>query len=375
MPLAYIRYYLSGDASLEGALHGIETAVADGVDVINMSWTETVCNATTDAGGINEMLQNAANAGVVLVACAGNTSRSSFPGCQIASPAYRPEVIGVGQLYSTSSVSGSPPTYVWTPYNSLIIKDESSKGGVPIQTSSSVTGFLAGVGLLAPGCFDDLYKKVSGVNTYTDSACGTSLASPVVAGMVGLMRNAWWTVGWPRNDARLMMTNALLMGDSWDGSTVRTGSAPMDWVAGAGRPRIHWPSNVDLVTPWSWGQRSFVIHNNETVVIPVNGGSVMPASATQWKWAVAYTWNDPSAGAGGLQNVPDVDFYVDDICGGVTTNLYSDIGYDVRSRFRLTQSQIAGHCLQMRAFGYSVPPLGVTIYSADYYHSGDPSVH
>src|SRR5690606_29805811 len=39
------------------------------------------------------------------------------------------------------------------------------------------------------------------------------------------------------------------------------------------------------------------------------------------------------------------------------------------------KSQIAGRCLQMRAYAYSVPPSGVTFYTADYSHGGDPSVH
>jgi hypothetical protein len=89
---------------------------------------------------------------------------------------------------------------------------------------------------------------------------------------------------------------------------------------------------------------------------------------------VVYTWNDPVFGAGGLQNIPDVEFYVDDVCNGVTT-LYSDVGVDVRSLFRLTQAQLSGKCLRMRAYGLSVPPQGVQIQMADYYHSGDPSEH
>jgi hypothetical protein len=193
--------------------------------------------------------------------------------------------------------------------------------------------------------------------------------------MIGLLRNAWWTIGWPRNNARIMMANALLMGDSWDGLNVRVGATPMNWVTGAGRARIHYPSASDLTVPWGWGQRSVLIHQGETLVWPVGGGVPLPSTVTQWKWAVAYTWNDPAFAPGGLQNIPDVDFYVDDVCNGVTTNLHYDAGYDVRAVFRLTQGQISGKCLQMRAYGYSVPPQGVQLQMADYYHSGDPNEH
>ena len=53
----------------------------------------------------------------------------------------------------------------------------------------------------------------------------------------------------------------------------------------------------------------------------------------------------------------------------------SDLGYDIRSRFRLNQGQITGKCLRMRAHGFSVPPGGATFYAADYFHSGDASQH
>lgn len=374
-PLAYMRYYLANTGQLPDLIRGIEQAVADGVDVINMSWDSTgPCNPTGDPSGFNEVLVNAANAGVMLVAGAGNTSRSTFPGCQLSDPAVRPEVIAVGQLDSKTIINPVTLVHYPQPYSNLAIKDTSSMGGVQIMTHYSTTGFMAGVGLIGPGCFDSLYDSPSGWHGYSMTGCGTSYSSPIVAGMLGLLRQAFWSVGWPRNNARLMMANALLMGDSWDGTTVRTGSTPPDWVTGAGRPRIHWPSNSDLVYPWGWQQRSFAIYPGQTITFPVAGGAPMPAAVTQWKWAAAYTWNDPSAGPGGLQNVPDVDFYVDNVCTGVT-NLYSDIGYDVRAVFRLNQAQLAGKCLRMRAYAFSVPPSGVTIHMADYYHSGDPSVH
>ncbi len=78
-----------------------------------------------------------------------------------------------------------------------------------------------------------------------------------------------------------------------------------------------------------------------------------------------------------LTSVPDVDFYVDDTCpfqGGIL-KLASDAGYDIRARFRLSQAEITGRCLRMRAVAYSVPPGGVTFYTSDYFHSSDPNEH
>lgn len=163
------------------------------------------------------------------------------------------------------------------------------------------------------------------------------------------------------------MATGLLFGDGWDSDTDTQTSNGMSWRSGAGRMRAHWPSSADLVAPWGWGWRSVTIYPGQTVTWPVGSGGPLSSSITQWKWAVLWA---PS----NLDAVPDIDFYVDDTCAGGGVLAY-DMGYDVRARFRLDQSQISGRCLQMRAVAYSVPPEGVTFYSADYFHSGSTAVH
>jgi len=75
--------------------------------------------------------------------------------------------------------------------------------------------------------------------------------------------------------------------------------------------------------------------------------------------------------------VADIVFDVVDKCDPVYGEkvLYSDWSFNLVGKFTLDQSDICGKCLYMRATGLSVPVGGRTVYSADYYHSGDPTIH
>lgn len=362
---AYIRYYLiSTGASIVTA---IESAIRDGVDILNLSWEvpNTRCDATANAdGSLNAALVNATNSGTIIVASAGNELNTGA--CNISYPALRTEALAIGQLNSTND-------HPLASYTTLPVSAKSSRGGVPIKTFDGVPSSIAGVGLIVPGCYSFGYNMTGSMSNYGIEACGTSFAAPAVSGLLGIMRHAWWQAGFAKNDARMMMTNALLLGDGWNGATIQQkGLHP---VTGAGRPRLHWPSNSDLVAPWGWGQRVITIHQGETITWPVGNGGPMSPSVTLWKWATLYTWTDPAGGAGGLSNVPDIDFYVDDTCNGTTITIDHDTSRDTRARFRLTKERISGKCLRMRAYGHSIPPGGATFYSADYFHSGDPSLH
>jgi hypothetical protein len=48
-------------------------------------------------------------------------------------------------------------------------------------------------------------------------------------------------------------------------------------------------------------------------------------------------------------------------------------GYDYRNRIRLAASEVGGKCLEMRVYGYNVPPGGRVIYMSDMFHSGEPN--
>lgn len=72
----------------------------------------------------------------------------------------------------------------------------------------------------------------------------------------------------------------------------------------------------------------------------------------------------------------DIDFYVYDTCppGGGEKLVAADVSDDLRMRMNLQQGKISGRCLEMRAYARYVPSV-TYLWSADYFHSGDPLYH
>ena len=178
-PRAYLGNYKAltiptdADVGLDGnspeLAAAIEAAVADGMDVINMSLGEPEIEPSRDI--VVQALAAAARAGVVSVVAAGNDF-NDFGRGSIGSPGSAPEAITVGAV-STSrggpedivgSFSSSGPTPL-----SLRLKPEVSAPGVSIFSA-------------APG---DSYSTLS----------GTSMAAPHVAGAAALLlqRHPTWT--------------------------------------------------------------------------------------------------------------------------------------------------------------------------------------
>lgn len=134
----------NGMGSAFGIQQGILYAADIGADVINMS---------LGGGGYHqgtaEATQTAVNAGTIVVAASGNDSSSS-----ISYPAGYDSVIAVGSVTSN-------------------------------ETRSSFSNYGDGLELMAPG--SNIYSTVpnNGYATYS----GTSMASPHVAGVAGLLRS------------------------------------------------------------------------------------------------------------------------------------------------------------------------------------------
>ena len=147
----------------------IEAAVADGMDVINMSLGEPEIEPSRDI--VVQALAAAARAGVVPVVAAGNDFEDFGRG-SIGSPGSSPDAITVGAVTTNrggaddvvASFSSSGPTPL-----SLRLKPEVSAPGVSILSAS-------------PG------------SAYSMSS-GTSMAAPHVAGAVALLlqRHPTWT--------------------------------------------------------------------------------------------------------------------------------------------------------------------------------------
>jgi subtilisin family serine protease len=178
-PHAYIGNYRvmtvpSENVGLNGnapeIARAVEAAVADGMDVINLSLGEPEIEPTRDLLAL--ALNAAAAAGVVPVVSAGNSGTEFGPG-SISSPASAARAIAVGAAAAerTNTAIASFSSMAPTPL-SLRLKPELVAPGVGILSSAPRN----------PG-------------TGWEIASGTSMSSPHVAGAAALLlqRNPRWT--------------------------------------------------------------------------------------------------------------------------------------------------------------------------------------
>jgi subtilisin family serine protease len=149
---------------------GIEAAVKDGMDVINLSLGEPEVEPSRDI--VVAALDNAADAGVVPVVAAGNDGAGAG---SVSSPANAPEAISVAA--STEGDNGPAD----------VIADFSSAGPTPISLEMKPD-------ITAPGV--DILSSLPGNTWSAHDWSGTSMASPHVAGGAALLkqRHPTWTV-------------------------------------------------------------------------------------------------------------------------------------------------------------------------------------
>lgn len=364
---AGLRYYFTPHDDSD--VLGLQQAVEDELDVLNISfgWDVVDCaDPSVDSDGnshdvaqLSEAIASTVSAGVVVVVAAGNTGDHP-PFCTLCYPALSREVLTVGAMGEHDCTDTDP---LW---------GNSSKGPVPVTTFDGDNGQIAGVDLIAPSTFSNFYVPPG--NSYDPTPQqGTSLAAPVVTAMVGGLKDAL-TFWQPVYSSRVLMASALLFGDGYtpSGSTLTVG---MDPGTGAGRAKMRFPS--DLVPPFSWSTFSFDLYPGDPGYYWDLFDIPAPGFVTQCKLAVVLSNVDGSALD--LHNLPDPDMWIYDTCSGnpYYDTIRSDTGWDVRSTFRLSQSEITGKCLQFyaTAHDYAIPPSGVKFSVAYYCHSGDPTGH
>jgi subtilisin family serine protease len=178
-PRAYLGNYKAltiptdADVGLDGnspeLVAAIEAAVADGMDVINMSLGEPEIEPTRDI--VVKALGAAARAGVVPVVSAGNDF-DEFGRGSIGSPGATPEAITVGAVTTSR---GGPDD---------VVASFSSSGPTPLSLRLKPEVSAPGVGILS----------AAPRNSFA-SLSGTSMASPHIAGAAALLlqRHPTWT--------------------------------------------------------------------------------------------------------------------------------------------------------------------------------------
>jgi subtilisin family serine protease len=177
-PRAYLGNYKAlttptdADVGLDGnspeIVAAIEAAVADGMDVINLSIGEPEIEPSRDIVAL--ALDAAAAAGVVPVVAAGN-DYDDFGAGSLASPGTAASAITVGAV--TTSEGGSPN----------VVAGFSSAGPTPLSLRLKPDVSAPGVGIL------------SSVPDGWSTLSGTSMAAPHVAGAAALIqqRHPEWT--------------------------------------------------------------------------------------------------------------------------------------------------------------------------------------
>jgi subtilisin family serine protease len=196
---------------------GIEAAVRDGMDVINLSLGEPAIEPSRDI--VVKAINGAAAAGVVPVVAAGNDF-DEFGAGSVSSPGSAPTAITAAAVTSTR---GTPPD---------IIADFSSSGPTPWSLSFKPDVSAPGVGILSsvPG---------RGMGEWAVFQ-GTSMASPHVAGAAALLkeRHPTWTVA--QLKSALVLTGDAAWADgsrSNEASTAREGGGVID-LPRANDPKI-----------------------------------------------------------------------------------------------------------------------------------------
>ena len=178
-PRAYIGNYraytiptdsgVGEDGNAPEVVAAIEAAVADGMDVINLSIGEAETEPSRDP--IALALDGAAAAGVIPVVAAGNDF-TDFGRGSLTSPGSSAKAITVGAVSTADNGTAG------------VIADFSSSGPTPLSLRLKPDVAAPGVGIL------------SSIPTGWGELSGTSMASPHVAGGAALLRQRHpeWTV-------------------------------------------------------------------------------------------------------------------------------------------------------------------------------------
>ena len=338
-PRATVHYYSIKSGWRQVRTGVKESSLEDGVDIINMSVgatdSSTWCTSPT-LSGTREALEAAIDAGVVAVASAGNYGAKP-QSCTVSPSASYSVVISVGGTGAAASLSALEGV-TRAPNSSHGARTLSISGGRVVSTQF--------VDVMANNC----HSTMAGAGADgMASACGTSFASPTVAGVVGLIKH-WVAVrgGLPQgmaDDPIAIRTILSLMGDGRGFNVDRSGDK--DSQFGYGNVRFV-DFDSDIGASGSWG-----IHRVSTNTGSVHEWNIgaLGVESSNLKGFKAVAIADRTV----YEQSPDVSFQLIDKCTSspngtaVFTATRSALQWRMRSLDVLVDYFLRDRCLWLRA--------------------------
>jgi Subtilase family len=325
-------------SSCEEWVTALQGAILDGAWVLSNSQSFDIPNLTmnSDCAGLNANLRNFADFNGLLFELAYNDGPNTM-----YYPAVRPEVVVIGAV-DDGTIYENVGLANYSGYKSYDL----AVGGYPRKQFP--------VQLLAPANLFGLPQFSGGYGT---GSGGTSISTPVVAGIAALLRD---TIGFSPTDKAWKTQAAMIaLGDGFDsfGPTRQSGTS---LSSGSGRVFARYPRAAAFGgQTWGWEWQKFSISQGQLVCWNVGNGMFMNG-ISQWKFGA--TWDEPTPGT----DAADIDFYVYDATSGA--QLASQTDYNLFQKFRLPSNVIAGRALQVCAKGLTVPGTR-TVYGAGFYHN------
>ena len=362
----HANYYNDG-GFLSGVAEAIETSVADGVDVINMSLSPNGNYCSNESlSGIQSAARAANDAGVMMIVSAGNDADDLPAGtCTVNSIGALPDTITVGATNDVSNLSSM---------NSVALAGYSGRGTVNISLDGGRTVSSRMVDLIVTGDVD-LVAGSGSIGSANNT--GTSFSAPQVAGVAGLLKD--WAndrggLNSMETDPYALRTLLAVMGDGV--SSVSGGGSGYGYTvsdhSGFGHLRF---VNLDteLGSGGAWGLHRRYLSEGSVFEWSVGSSGAESSSVLGWKFAATWDWNS----YGGS---PDIRFDLVDKCpsGGGETIIRTAARHPLKARIRLRGSEMAskfhGRCMYMRATVEDSSGT-VPLYAADYYYTSARSNH
>lgn len=357
-PEGELYYYrnLGGPNASAAVARGIETAVADGADVLSMpiAFAGGECNPNMNPSGMNGVMKNALAAGLVMLSAAGNDGGADPNVCTVEYPGSRSEVLSVGGLEPGCVLIGTHP-----PYNTFPIVAGSARGGANIIIDGwTAVRELKMVDGVAPDDMNEIPTIIPNGWNEGDpiGICawgGTSYAMSVVAGALGLVRQVYDTIGW--NTAGIVTTDSLLMTDGWESDSNTFPSWGGGRRSGFGRAKFHYPGDADFVEPWGWTGEIITLSGGQSACRAVGNIGIEPAGVNLVTTTAMWFEED-------FTNAGDVTLQVRSNCPSACVSqnpqiIHTDGGYDIAKRVRLWSpaQEIQGKCLEVVLQAYHIP--------------------